>query len=164
MKLPNGRLYVEDKAHFLTCTIVDSKKYTKLSNTLPFPGIWQEYVPKKKEWRVNVVGANVFSAAIYTSKKAKDDWRRHQFEEGRVQFKDEALPPRVAKKCVTLLRKIGTRFGAFDLIEKPDGTFVFLEVNLNGSYQWLINALGHRISEAIASELLDIAALHKKNA
>lgn len=48
------------------------------------------------------------------------------------------------------------RYGAFDLIEREDGSFVFLEVNLAGAYHWLVEKLGFTIPEAIAEELIAV--------
>ena len=60
-----------------------------------------------------------------------------------------------------LLKRMGMRYGAFDLIEREDGSFVFLEVNLIGAYQWLVDKLKLPIPEAIAEELIAIKNSHK---
>lgn len=156
VKLPDGRMYMDDKLYHMLTTVVDKEKYEQLRGTVPFPGIWQEFVHKKREWRVTVVGDKVFPAAVYATKRAKADWRKLQFDGRVVKFKAEDLPPNIAQRCVTLLRRMGVRYGAFDLIEREDGSFVFLEVNLIGAYQWLVNKLGFAIPEAIADELITI--------
>ncbi|MGH7204042.1 MAG: MvdC/MvdD family ATP grasp protein [Candidatus Levyibacteriota bacterium] len=161
IKLPNGRLYVDQEAHFLVSTIIDRRKQNKLKHTIPFPGIWQEYISKKREWRITVVGDNVFPVAIYTSNKARADWRKHQFDKRTVRFRAEQLSDEVGRKCVDMLHGMGLRFGAFDFIEDKDGTFIFLEVNLNGQYHWLVDELHLPIPEAIAEELLKIKAVGK---
>lgn len=156
VKLPDGRMYIEDKLYHMLTTVVDREKFEQLQESLPFPGIWQEFIEKKREWRVTVVGDKVFPAAIYTTKRAKTDWRKLQFDGRVVKFKDEKLPPDIADRCVALLRLMGVRYGAFDLIEREDGSFVFLEVNLIGAYHWLVDKLGLAIPEAIAEELIAI--------
>jgi len=98
----------------------------------------------------------VFPAAIYTTKRAKADWRKLQFDGRIVKFKDEKLPQIIADRCAALLKKMGMRYGAFDLIEREDGSFVFLEVNLIGAYHWLVDKLELAIPEAIAEELIAI--------
>jgi hypothetical protein len=164
VKLPNGRMYIDQKLHHMLTTVVDHAQYEKLRETSPFPGIWQEFIPKKREWRVTVVGDEVFPAAIYTTKQAKTDWRKLQFYDEFVQFKAEKLPKVVSEKCVALLQKMGVGYGAFDLIERADGSFVFLEVNLIGAYQWLVDQLGLAIPEAIANKLIAIKATKTKSA
>lgn len=137
-------------------TVFTNNKKDPLSAGLPFPAIWQPALPKKREWRITVVGGTSFDAAIYTTKNAKDDWRLHQFTPD-VEFRHEPFPALEKEKCFRLLKAYGLRYGAFDFIEKPDGTIVFLEVNTNGQYRWLEELLGLPISEAIATELISIA-------
>jgi hypothetical protein len=133
--------------------------YTKEAlpkQVLPYPGIWQVFKEKKKEWRVTVVGDRVFGVAIYTDDDAKDDWRRHQFS-SRTTFKAEPFPEAYQEKCLALLKYYGLRYGAFDFIETPDGEMIYLEVNPNGQFMWLEQDLKLPISEAIAEELIAIA-------
>lgn len=156
VKLPDGRMYIDDKLYHMLTTVVDKEKYERLRGTSPFPGMWQEFIDKKREWRVTVVGDKVFPAAVYTTKRAKADWRKLQFDGRVVKFKDEKLPADIEERCVKLLRLMGARYGAFDLIEREDGSFVFLEVNLIGAYQWLVDKLGFAIPQAIAEELIAI--------
>lgn len=137
-------------------TVFTNNKKDPLAAGLPFPAIWQPALPKKREWRITVVGDKSFDAAIYTTKNAKDDWRLHQFTPD-VEFRHEPFPLQEKEKCFRLLEAYGLRYGAFDFIEKPDGTIVFLEVNTNGQYRWLEEQLGLPISEAIATELISIA-------
>jgi glutathione synthase/RimK-type ligase-like ATP-grasp enzyme len=59
---------------------------------IPYPGFWQPFLGKAREWRITVVGDNAFDAAIYTDEAAKDDWRRHQLTTDRVVFKAEHFP------------------------------------------------------------------------
>ena len=149
----------------VTLPSVDGDKYFPTSvltkatlpkQVSPYPGLWQPYAPKKREWRITVVGDKLFSAAIYTDKDAKDDWRQHTFSK-RVQFKAESFPEDLQQKCIALLKELDLRYGAFDFIETPDGEIIFLEVNANGQFMWLERDLGFPISEAIADELVRIA-------
>ncbi|MBI3633552.1 MAG: hypothetical protein HY226_04640 [Candidatus Vogelbacteria bacterium] len=125
----------------------------------PFPGLWQPYLSKAREWRVTVVGDEVFEATIYTSDEAKDDWRKHQNYANRVEFRSESLPDNVQEKCLQYLDRFGLRFGAFDFVEDHDGRIVFLECNPNGQFMWLEQYLGLPISKSIAAELIRIASL-----
>lgn len=45
-------------------------------------------------------------------------------------------------------------YSAIDLIETPDGDFVFLEINPVGEWAWLELELGMNISEKLIDELL----------
>jgi len=126
------------------------------NNTQPFPGIYQPFLSKAKEWRVTVVGDRVFPAAIYTDQVAKDDWRKHQLTDA-VRFCAEELPEGIDEKCTRYLGEMGLKFGCFDFIETIEGETVFLECNPNGQYGWLEQDLGFPISDSIASELIVIA-------
>lgn len=147
-------LYEKEGRKTLPSTIVAK---SALPKDIPsYPGMWQPYIPKKREWRVTVVGEQVFSAAIYTTSDAKADWRMHQEGPG-VTFKAEPFPEEFQQKCHALLQKLSLRYGAFDFIEMPDGQIIYLEVNSNGQFMWLEDKLGLTISEAIADELIAIA-------
>lgn len=156
MKLPNGTLYVDGEPHFLPTTTVNKEQRKRISSSSPFPGIWQEYMPKRKEWRVTVVGKNIFAVAIYTTEKARNDWRKHQFDKKIVRFELEKLPKNLEEKCFQMLESMGLRYGAFDFIEDENGGFTFLEVNVNGQYQWLADELKLPIADAIAEQLIEI--------
>ncbi len=149
------------KTKVLYTTILDNKESALPTHATPFPAIWQPFIPKRREWRVTVVGSRIFAATIYTSDEAKNDWREHQRARNKVEFRAEEFPKDLQKKCLVLLKKMGLRFGAFDFIETPDGEIIFLEVNTNGQYGWIEDTLGLKISAAIASELIAIASRHK---
>ena len=125
-----------------------------------FPGIYQSYVEKRREWRVTVVGDRVFSAAIYTRDDAKEDWRKMQIDPGAVQFRRDKFPHELELLCHAYLRHMGLRYGAFDFIERPSGEVVFLECNPSGQFMWLQDDLGYCIADGIADELISIAREH----
>lgn len=127
----------------------------------PFPGIYQPFLDKAKEWRVTVVGDRVFPAAIYTDQSAKDDWRKHQTTNA-VTFVYEELPMDFGERCVKYLGQMGLKFGCFDFIETEEGETIFLECNPNGQYGWLEQSLGFPISDSIATELIEIAKTNSK--
>jgi hypothetical protein len=157
IKMLRGVISERDQLKAVYTHIADRSRMDDLKDsTFPFPGTYQSYIPKMREWRITVAGSEVFPAAIYTNKNAKDDWRRLQVT-GAVRFKKEPLPEGVAEKCIKFLGKMGLKFGAFDFIEKPDGEIIFLECNPNGQYGWLEEELNLPISGAIAAELMKIA-------
>lgn len=122
---------------------------------LPFPGIAQQFLAKKREWRITVIGDEVFPVAIYTDEVAKDDWRKHQGT-SHVRLKPELPPEGVDERCRAMLNFYGIGYGAFDFCE-DDSALTFLEMNPSGQYYWLETELGLPLSEAIADELSRIA-------
>jgi hypothetical protein len=114
------------------------------------PTFLQEYVPKDVEIRATVVGHEVYACEIHSqlSERSRDDWRRYDLE--RTPYLQHDLPPRVRQMCVRLVRRLGLAFGAIDLIRRPDGSYVFLEINPNGQWLWVEELTGLPISWAIA--------------
>lgn len=154
VKMARGVLADQNVVKGMQTTRVDEATYAALrAQTIPFPGIYQPFVPKAREWRVTVVGDDVFPAAIYTDESAKDDWRQHQLTAA-VRFAREAPPTGLPERCVSFLHGVGLGYGAFDLIEKPDGEVVFLECNPSGQFSWLEKTLELPISDALAAALL----------
>jgi glutathione synthase/RimK-type ligase-like ATP-grasp enzyme len=157
IKMPGkGLIYNSDGPQVLYSTKLHRDDLTNVRAN-PFPGMYQPFLSKKKEWRITVVGDNVFSAAIYTDKYSKTDWRLNSHDEAAVRFVAEAFPKETAQKCKKLLQTLGLRYGAFDFIETDDDELYFVEVNTNGQFMWLEKKLGFPISEAIADELIAIA-------
>ncbi|HET9173842.1 MAG TPA: hypothetical protein VFN56_01010 [Candidatus Saccharimonadales bacterium] len=157
VKVARGIISEGDRLKALYTTRLDKHRIQQLkSDVTPFPGLYQPFLQKHREWRVTVVGDNVFPVAIYTNENARNDWRVHQTTDA-VVFREEALPKGVDELCLRFLGKCGLKFGAFDLVEKPDGAVIFLECNPNGQYGWLEEELGLQISKAIAEQLLSIA-------
>lgn len=157
VKMMRGVISQGTEIRSLHTTILDRQRTSHLASyTSPFPGLYQPYIAKAREWRVTVVGDDIFPAAIYTAHEAKDDWRKHQNSDA-VQFKTGTLPDGVSERCIRYLQVLGLGFGAFDLIERSDGEVVFLECNPNGQYGWLEEDLGLPISRSIAAALVRIA-------
>ncbi len=136
--------------------ILENRPTTLPLDSLPYPGIWQTHIPKKREWRITVVGEQVFSTAIYTSKGARDDWRKHQLITKAVQFVDEPVPDVFAHKCIRYTKKFGLVYGAFDFIETPDGSIIFLEMNPNGQYSIDKTIPDPHITQAIGEKLIQL--------
>jgi glutathione synthase/RimK-type ligase-like ATP-grasp enzyme len=153
VKMSKGLTYEANKARVLYTTKLSKSMRNELSTNNPFPGIYQEYLEKKREWRITVVGDDAFEAAIYTEDEVKDDWRKHQFSSG-VRFSREYMPKQEIKRCISFLGHLGLTYGTFDFVEDKDGKITFLECNTNGQFRWLEDTLGFPISNAIADVLI----------
>ncbi len=118
------------------------------------PCVFQEYVEKKVEVRVTVVGQKVFAAEIHSqaSERTRDDWRKYDFPN--TPYLPHALPSEVGERCVELVRHYGLAYGAIDLVLTPQGEYVFLEINPNGQWLWVEKLTGLPIADEIASMLL----------
>jgi glutathione synthase/RimK-type ligase-like ATP-grasp enzyme len=110
------------------------------------PCIFQENIEKRKEYRVTVVGDEVFSASVdsQSNEMTQIDWRRKK-----LKFRANILPKEIENLCIKLLMELGISFGALDLIETTKGDFYFLEINPNGQWAWIEIDTGLKISDSI---------------
>jgi hypothetical protein len=120
----------------------------------PCPVFLQEYVKKKLELRIVVVGGRVFSCAIRSQDGADDarvDYRG--YEDGLVH-EVYHLPSEIESKCIDVVRVLALLFGCIDMIVTPANEHVFLEVNAHGSWLWVQDRTGMPIAEALADLLV----------
>lgn len=153
VKMSKGVLYEKSETKALYTTRLNPESKRLIRNEFPFPAIFQPYLPKHREWRITVVGDEVFDAAIYTNPEAKVDWRTYQLTD-KVAFKKEEIREGIHEQCLRYLGRFGLKYGAFDFIEDIDGKITFLECNSNGQYRWLEESLGLQISAAITYMLI----------
>ena len=66
----------------------------------------------------------------------------------------------MARLLGRLRASLGLRYGAFDLIETPDGRHVFLEVNSFAVFSFLGAELSAPIADAVAELLVENAMCH----
>ena len=118
----------------------------------------QEEIPKAFEVRANVVGQECHAIRIESQRSeiSQVDWRR--YDVANTPYLPFQLPAEVESRCLRLCHILGLEFGAIDLIRKPDGEFVFLEVNGNGQFLWAEQLSGVEVSTALARLLAGIAA------
>jgi glutathione synthase/RimK-type ligase-like ATP-grasp enzyme len=110
----------------------------------------QEYIEKKREWRVTVVGDKIFPCVIESqkNKKAMFDWRMEDVDN--LEHYYEPLPENIVNAILNYMKKLNLNFGAIDLIETTSGEWCFLECNPNGQWLWIELKTKMKISEAIA--------------
>jgi hypothetical protein len=63
------------------------------------------------------------------------------------------LPVEVQQKLLLLMRRIGLEYGAIDLRLRPDGQYVFFEVNPAGQFLFVEHACKLPISDVLARHL-----------
>ena len=113
----------------------------------------QKYIEKKNEWRITVIGNEVFPCIIHSqnSEVGKTDWRTvdyNSIEHERGDISDE-----FRNQLIQFLKYLGLPFGAFDFILTPQNEFIFLECNPNGQWLWIEELTGMKISLSIANWL-----------
>ena len=122
------------------------------------PMIFQEYVEKECEFRVVIIGEQIFCGRIPSqqSEDGQSDWRKDS--DNLIQeLEPYTLPASVQLKLLHLMDYFDLNYGAIDLIKTPKGKYVFLEINPVGEFSWLDQAFDNKISEAIANVLMNRA-------
>jgi hypothetical protein len=122
----------------------------KLALLAHAPVIFQECIPGT-DLRVTIVDDEVFAIAIRPNHPgAALDWRL----DTAPRYEAYDMPAEPKRQLITLMRKLGLRYGAIDLRLTPDGEHVFLEVNTGGQYLFVEIQTGLPISRALGSALL----------
>jgi glutathione synthase/RimK-type ligase-like ATP-grasp enzyme len=79
---------------------------------------------------------------------------RRGLTDPKLQHEIVDLDQRLKSQLTTLVKVLGLRFGAIDLLEDASGYFWFLEVNPNGQWAWIEQRTGAPLSDVIAAALI----------
>ncbi|MGH3707886.1 MAG: ATP-grasp ribosomal peptide maturase [Pseudonocardiaceae bacterium] len=113
--------------------------------------LFQARICKQYEVRLTVVDSRLFAARIdATSEIAQVDWRA---DPSSLRYSVIEVPAKIRAGMLTLMRRLGLRFGAADFIVTSDNQWLFLEVNPNGQWAFIEDATGQPITAAIADAL-----------
>ncbi|KXV35828.1 hypothetical protein AD940_01415 [Gluconobacter thailandicus] len=128
--------------------IIDNKKEIRLT-----PNLFQEYVDKSYEIRVVWLLGEAIAIKIdsQNNEKSSVDWRKFSFNPNMYSF--HVLNPILLDKINKFMLSIGLNFGVLDLIIKPDGDEVFLEVNPSGRWDFLDHFCEQKISKMLARSI-----------
>lgn len=145
---------MENSSLFLYTSAVQEEDLKEAETLRYCPMVFQEKISKLRELRVIFVAGNLFVGALDASRYALKtlDWRRVSSED--CPWEPHQLKGEVVRRLNLLMSKLGLVYGALDLIQKPNGEYIFLEVNPTGEWGMLERDLGLPISEALASALL----------
>jgi hypothetical protein len=141
-----------ERDYFVFTTLIRTLADVHQSELGMAPVIFQEYISDKTDYRVTVVGNQLFAVRIASTSGTAIpvDWRTQK--EGLVFIPSE-LPEDIRVKCLNLVSESGLVFGAIDLVQVED-RFYFLEINPNGEWGWLQSSAGLPIAEAIVDSLV----------
>jgi glutathione synthase/RimK-type ligase-like ATP-grasp enzyme len=122
------------------------------------PYTFQQYIEPKAEWRITVVGDQVFAAEVGgegTDGLASPyrDWRVSHMNK---TFTAKAVdPPKdFIQQCIRFVKALELEFGALDFIIDKDNKIWFLEINPNGQWAFVERKTGQPIGKAIADKLI----------
>lgn len=118
-----------------------------LESVTVVPCCFQSIVPKAHELTVYVVGNQVFAAEV-----PGDDGVDSRIG-GIVTtpYIPTTLPDPVAQRCRAMTQQMGLQWCNFDLIETPNGEYVFLDANPTDNWVWFENSTGYSISRALVT-------------
>lgn len=151
---PKGTPDGADRVFMVYTTPLDENLLSRIDTVRFAPCLFQEYIPKRLELRVTVIGDEIFAAEIDSQAQERTtyDWRHYDVP---MLMRKSVLPDQITERCRALVSSYGLNFGAIDLILTPDDRYVFLEINPNG--QWLFvqeQVPDLKMKEALASCLI----------
>ena len=117
------------------------------------PHFFQEEIRKTKEYRVTIIGKEVFVTSINSQSDPNLllDWRTSSDKP--KQWSADTLPDEILKKCFAMIEVYDLNYGAFDFALTPDGDIIFFELNPNGQWAWQEDYLGLPMTNALIKAL-----------
>jgi len=119
-----------------------------------YPLFIQENIKKKFEIRTFFIKDAFYSMAIFSqnNSKTKVDYRNydHNKPNRMIPFK---IPINIENKLRRLIKQLGINTCSVDLIYSKSNSFIFLEINRMGQFDWLSGVCNYYIEKQI-SELL----------
>ncbi|MDN3597666.1 hypothetical protein QWY89_03350 [Mucilaginibacter myungsuensis] len=125
-----------------------------LERTRECPIYLQNLIEKQADIRVTIVGTKLFPAFIHSqaNEEARVDWRK---TDEILEYSQISLPLDLVKRCQALTKKLNLNFAAIDFVLDQLGNYIFLEINPNGQWAWIEKQLNFKISDEIASLLVE---------
>lgn len=123
------------------------------------PMIFQEYVPKSLDIRVVAVGKTLFCAAVDPRRSTLGavDWRQDRSLAGRFErWSPDAATEAAIQRMFDLG---GLEYNTMDLVQRPDGEVLFLELNGVSFYDFVEEATGLPITDCLAGLLMGEAPM-----
>jgi glutathione synthase/RimK-type ligase-like ATP-grasp enzyme len=154
--LESVHVLIEGEAKARLTQLFEPEQAEELTGLPMCPMIFQEYVEKICEYRVTVVGSEVYACRIDSQCAGGEtaiDWRNYNIP--RTPHLAVELPACLSLKLTALVRELGLVYGAVDLVENRDHEILFLEVNSMGQWLWIEDLTGLPISQAIARHLAE---------
>ncbi len=146
-------ILTEEQAGMIYTHLVAPEDLEQLDSVRYGPTFFQALVPKSRDIRVTVIGDELFAAGIDSMlvEEARIDFRVAEMMD--LPHEPVTLPEPVAEACLAIVKRLGLQFGAIDLLETPDGDYVFLENNPNGQWYWVEMMTGQPMARAMADLL-----------
>ncbi|GAB4431214.1 MAG: ATP-grasp ribosomal peptide maturase [Chloroflexi bacterium OHK40] len=143
----------EEGAGSIYTNKVTEKDMEEIERVRLTTNLFQEYIEKKVELRITVIGKKLFTVAIHSqhSHKTRVDWRKSYSD---LYYEPYKLPEDIHDKCINITDYFGLNFSAIDMIVTPEGEYVFLELNPNGQWAWLEDFTGLPMKSTLVELLI----------
>lgn len=117
------------------------------------PGIFQQYIEKRHELRVTVVGEKIFVVKINSQEfdQTTIDWRR---KPDASLYQMGSLSETTKVNLLKFHHYFNLTYAAYDFIVDLSGNEIFIECNPSGQWLWLENILGIGVSQWMADECM----------
>lgn len=135
-------------------TLITREAFSTLDAVRTAPCLFQEDLPRVLDFRVTVIGDEIFAAEIHSQEHedTKVDWR---YSETDIEYRKTNLPDDVADRCMALVKSYDLQYCALDLFLTPDGRYVFSECSPSGQFLFVEERVPElRMTEALASCLV----------
>lgn len=148
---------VGENTRVFTHKFADNLKIDDFSSVLAAPTKLQEFIDKKSDVRITLVGDKIFACKIYSQNydKTKVDFRcADMFDLPHEIFE---LPKDFEERLLNYANHFNLLSCEFDFAENQNGDLIFLECNPNGQWLWVEIVARINISEIMAKLLTDLA-------
>ena len=122
----------------------------KLDHVAVCPVVFQEFIPGGEDYRIVLIDEFVQAVTFDTMNS------RYPLDvsmDPETQCRVDIIPDSLLSALRKFMNQLGLRYGAFDLRRKPDGEFVFLEINPAGQFLYLDLRAKTSIAKAMANAL-----------
>jgi hypothetical protein len=150
----NGVLRGRDDNYMLYTSRVEVEDLLSADGPL-FPCLLQAYVPKEYEIRTFYLDGQCDSMGIFSQLDPQTtvDFRQYNWKRYN-RCVPVRLPATVVEAVVTFMSRIGLSTGSLDLIKRPDGRYVFLEVNPVGQFGFVSTLCNFQLEKKVALHLM----------
>ncbi len=115
--------------------------------------LFQEFVVKKCDIRVTVIGEEVFATEIHPlSEETKIDFRA---DYGKLFHVPHTLPDHLRERLLALTRSYHLAYAGIDMLLTPEDRYIYLELNALGQFGWLEGRTGVPLYHRLATLLIE---------
>ncbi len=129
--------------------IIENRERIEICHTL-----FQEFIDKKYDLRVTVIGNEVFPLAIHSQESELSQVDFRGLCPARMNQELVEIPNKLKEQIITFVKQQGLVYSAMDFAVTAQNEYFFLENNCNGQWQWVDNVAEGKLSDAMVTLLL----------